>query len=32
LEHDKVMRSMDLFTREVMPALREEEKRLLRAS
>ena len=32
LEHDKVMRSMDLFTREVMPALREEENRLLRAS
>ncbi len=28
LDHDKVMRSMDLFTREVMPALREEENRL----
>ena len=24
LEHEKVMKSMDLFAREVMPALREE--------
>jgi len=25
LEHHKVLRSMELFTRHVMPALREEE-------
>ncbi|MDP6707782.1 MAG: LLM class flavin-dependent oxidoreductase [Alphaproteobacteria bacterium] len=31
LEHDKVMRSMELFTNEVMPALREEEARLAAA-
>jgi hypothetical protein len=24
VEHEKVMKSMDLFAREVMPALREE--------
>ena len=28
LEHAQVMRSMELFTNEVMPALREEEARL----
>ncbi len=28
LEHTQVMRSMELFTNEVMPALREEEARL----
>ncbi len=28
LEHDKVMRSMELFARHVMPALREEEARM----
>jgi alkanesulfonate monooxygenase SsuD/methylene tetrahydromethanopterin reductase-like flavin-dependent oxidoreductase (luciferase family) len=28
LEHKKVLRSMELFAREVMPALREEEARL----
>jgi alkanesulfonate monooxygenase SsuD/methylene tetrahydromethanopterin reductase-like flavin-dependent oxidoreductase (luciferase family) len=29
LEHDKVMRSMDLFAKEVMPALREEAVRMV---
>ncbi len=32
LEHDKVMRSMDLFAKEVMPALREEEAQLVAAA
>ncbi|MDP6344723.1 MAG: LLM class flavin-dependent oxidoreductase [Alphaproteobacteria bacterium] len=32
LEHDKVIRSMDLFASEVMPALREEEGRLTAAA
>ena len=32
LEHDKVMRSMDLFAKEVMPALRAEEARLVAAA
>jgi alkanesulfonate monooxygenase SsuD/methylene tetrahydromethanopterin reductase-like flavin-dependent oxidoreductase (luciferase family) len=32
LEHDKVLRSMDLFAKEVMPALREEEARLQAAA
>ena len=29
LEHDKVMRSMELFAKEVMPALREEEAKVV---
>jgi hypothetical protein len=32
LDHAKVMRSMDLFAKEVMPALREEEARLVAAA
>ncbi len=32
LEHDKVMRSMVLFAKEVMPALREEEAHLVAAA
>jgi alkanesulfonate monooxygenase SsuD/methylene tetrahydromethanopterin reductase-like flavin-dependent oxidoreductase (luciferase family) len=32
LEHDKVMRSMDLFAKEVMPALREENARMTAAA
>jgi alkanesulfonate monooxygenase SsuD/methylene tetrahydromethanopterin reductase-like flavin-dependent oxidoreductase (luciferase family) len=32
LEHDKVMRSMDLFAEHVMPALREEETRMKAAA
>jgi alkanesulfonate monooxygenase SsuD/methylene tetrahydromethanopterin reductase-like flavin-dependent oxidoreductase (luciferase family) len=32
LEHEKIMRSMELFAREVMPALREEEARIKSAT
>jgi len=32
LEHKKVMRSMGLFAKDVMPALREEELRMKEAA
>lgn len=32
LEHDKIVRSMELFAREFMPALREEEVRIQSAA
>jgi len=32
LEHDKVMRSMELFAKHVMPALREEEAKMMAAA
>ena len=31
LEHDKIMRSMELFAKHVMPAVRAEEERMVAA-